>query len=399
MGLRVSDLQSVDEPAVGDLLSMIDVSDTSMAPTGTNKKFTFGLLQSYQPTTSVSTSGTISETVYSPYEIVTAPGVTRTLPSARVGWEGYLMSDVHATVKLALPTNWRFEYSQDVDGRPVVSKRGGVIRYVVTAPGVYTLYGDYSIAKYGWHPSDETSALIGVWQAGYGHNYTAIGNLTEAVAVNNNTSPVWGARWGNGAIMTHSADYSVDLWSYGPKLVNDPAFLNGKAYVMRTGTAERKLWKSSQVPSGAFTIYLGCRQSGVGYGPEEVLRMGTRTKDTAFPAGKEGLYYINDTYGYQFLDQKTIVAYGSKPTGTVLEHVTSPIMLSLEMASNGGSTCYVGNTLVTSKTSSGAFTGTICEFVGGLLLHINGIAMMSGVPATATDRTQRQNFFTNLFLQ
>lgn len=409
MASRITGYTEITEIAVDDLVEVVDTSDTTMAPTGTNKKGKFGLLSSQQYVTHVSTSGTVTQTTYAPFEVVTNSGVTRTLPVAPVGWEGYIMSDIDATVKLAVPSAWHFEYPSDTDGkypdgRPVISKRGGVIKYVVTAPNVYTLYGDFAVAKYGWHPTD-SSNLIGVWQAGLGHNFSSVGRIEEGVATSESISTVWGARWGNGAIFYTSVDYQTDLQTFGPQLTTDATlstlnYSNPQMYAMSNGSNAR-LWKCSTTPGTAFTMYMLIRQVSAPTIDLMFIRMSTTSSPAGFGlnGGLEGLAWEYDnSKRYIFTHANSVVAWPTKPALSSLELTSNPILLSVELTAGGSATIYSGNTLVSDgPTGSASFTASKLEIIGGLVANLGGFAILNGVPASAAERTQRQNYFASLF--
>lgn len=408
MAIRISSLQEVTEVTGDDLVEMVDVSDTTMAASGTNKKIKKSLLSTSQSVTHVTSSGTITYTTASPFEVITESGVTRTLPVAPVGWEGYIMSDIDATVKLAVPSAWHFEYPSDTDGkypdgRPVISKRGGVIKYVVTAPNVYTLYGDFAVAKYGWHPTD-SSNLIGVWQAGLGHNFSSVGRIEEGVATSESISTVWGARWGNGAIFYTSVDYQTDLQTFGPQLTTDATlstlnYSNPQMYAMSNGSNAR-LWKCSTTPGTAFTMYMLIRQVSAPTLDLMFIRMSATPTLIGFGlnGGVEGLAWEYDnSKRYIFTHANSVVAWPTKGASG-LELTTNPILLSVELTTGGSATIYSGNTLVSDgPTGSASFTASKLEIIGGLVANLGGFAILNGVPASAAERTQRQNYFTSLF--
>lgn len=408
----VDSYSSLPTPDDDDLLSIIDVSDSTYNAIGSPKKITFAQFKSNQSTSVINTSGTtyLTETNYAPFEVVTVPNVTRVLPAACLGWEGFIMSDIDATVKLATLSSWRFEYDFDsngryVDGRPVISKRGGIIRYVVTSPNTYTLYGDFSVAKYGWHPTD-SSNLIGVWQAGIGHNYSCVGAILETVATDPKISTVWGARWGNGAIFYTSVDYQTDLSTFGPKLTADSElslinFVNPKVYSMSDGPTA-SMWKCSVTPGSAFTMYMLIRQAATPGIDLEFVRLGTPT-NAASAFGMLGLaqglvWEYDNSKRYFFMHDKSTVAYPTKPVSSTYELTGVPILLSVEIDSTGGGKVYSGNTLVSDgPTGTAAFSATKLEIVGGVNNNLNGFAVLNSVPANAAERTQRQNYFNSLF--
>lgn len=344
-------------------------------------------------------TGSGNVTLGTTLEAVTRAGVTRTLPAAPVGWEYAVVSGVDATVKLGAPTGWRFEYERHAEGRPVVSRRGGIMRVRVVEPFVYLVSGDYSVAHNGWHPTD-VAGLFGVWQAGYGH-YSGNGcTATLGAAEAESRVLVWKQRWGAGHVFRYEAENqgSSNVDSFCPGLASDAY---GRYLLLRGGGGDWRPLICSGVPAGGqFSVYAGIRFYNTGW--PLLNQRGTFLNLAgeigagwgSISAQQGGLLWYSDAQRWQAIHSGASVAWGAKPAADAIEETTDLVSLACHFSADGESTIYINDTLVTSPVTATntAFTPNKLEINTGMPLNLHWLAVVSGA---ATD--QHRKFFQNFY--
>lgn len=319
------------------------------------------------------------------------------------GVYGSLRSMTPGTVKLTLPDDFEIVYD-DLDAlpsgttaRPVVAYRGGTINFVMLAPMRILISGDYVTTDQTWHPTDEGDNLLALWKAGPsltngGHAWHP---CAEAVGVTfpSNITNRWEALFGSTKNARFIYDWAANTdgggdqgdspTTYAPILVTDSNFPNGYAYALREGSATSHVMRALKdentnlVPTAPCRIYIAARQTATGASAGSFLRI--NSSNAYFVGTKSGLVWYAATWGYQFVHDNSAGSFGTKPVGTTLEEVTTPVLLTLVITAGGAGSVYVGTTLVSNPLSiNTAATISFLQFYAAQNIRLGGVAVING---------------------
>lgn len=328
-----------------------------------------------------------------------------TVPATALpGQWGSLELGTYGTAKFSFPSGAEVIYEglpAGWAGRPAVHGIGGVIRWELIGPGKYLVSGQYAKTPSTWHPIDAGSSLIGVWQAGYGRNWSAISGTSESVAGPADSDIVWENLFApvEGRRFYYDWGLSGDADSYAPTHTRDTAFSAGSSYAMRVGGATVRSWRCNGVPaSGAARIYFAIRQHSTGQSGSSVVRLTTVNAPGGFGGFPGGIVWAGSVNGYQYVHATSSGGWGAK-SGVIgtLEDTTSRVLISAAINTTGGAVIYSGKTQVTAAMSS---TGNAVLPVTKMELYTNfinnNIGLFACVEGASADIGAEQDFFLSL---
>lgn len=330
---------------------------------------------------------------------------TISLKNTRPGQYGSLIAGQGAgTARYTVPTGWTVTYAGATSNTsfPACKFAGAKINFVRTGPSSVDITGEYATSVNAWHPTTEGDDCLFVMHAGYGTKYQAVANDTEDVVRPTSAIMTWFPRWSSqsNARFSFDAALDVDNISYGGKLETDAAFDSGVSYLGRAAAAQARKWQSTVYPqTGAWRFFLAVRQLATGQGPAQVFKITDTLVNGGFGTMKAGLCFIIDTNrGYQFLHDKSAVAWGTK-TGTFSTHenTTNAVLISGVIGSDGNVALYSGTQKIT-QTASATGAATVDRFElypGAFSSNFGGVAVLNG---TSSNLALEQAYFADLFI-
>lgn len=331
-----------------------------------------------------------------------------TVPATALpGQWGSLELGSYGTAKFSFPSGAEVIYEglpAGWFGRPAVHGIGGVIRWELIGPGKYLVSGQYAKTPSAWHPIDAGSSLIGVWQAGYGRNWSAISGTSESVAGPADSDIVWENLFAPVDDRRFSYNWpSGDADSFAPTYARDTAFGVGAQSIsggltFRTGSSTNRYAECNGVPvSGPSRIYFAIRQHATGQNGTSLVRMSSVNAPGGFGGFQGGIVWAGNTYGYQFVHATSITSWGAK-SGVMATHedTTSRVLISCAINSTGGAVFHSGHTQISGaapSTGNAVLPVTKMELYTGLNCAIGLFACINGA---ASDATAERDFFLQM---
>lgn len=334
-----------------------------------------------------------------------------TVPSTIAsGASGVLEQGGYGTARLTLPSNWEVQYAGlpvGWYGRPAVAEPGGVMHWEVVQPGRIRITGDYARTPSAWHPIDAGSSLFGVWQAGRGHNWSAISGTSETVPGSDASATVWEPLFCpvEDRRLVYDWTLSADADSYAATRVADATFgvgalSTGIGYIMRTGASTARIWKAigaggvNAFPaSGAGRLYIAIRQHSTAQNGTSLVRLSTVNAPGGYGGFQGGLLWTGAN-GYQYAHATSSGLWGAK-SGVLATHedTVSRVLISAAINTTGGAVIYSGKTQVSAAMAS---TGNAVLPVNKFDIYTSQnstIGVVAYVEGVSGDLGAEQDFF------